>query len=158
MKKFKVKYLILYKMPFSSIQQALFWIQEQGIEKLREKEGILCECKWVALWVEDTFWNDMVMEYVDTISKDDHQDIIREVGLTKTITFMIKDCDGAEFFYQNSQIVDYEGLLCQYALEMKLRGQLDEIYEVYIKKIGVKHEARFCDDKSCGVDSDSEND
>jgi len=139
-------------MPFSELQKAMTWIQEHGITLLLEKEGekeILCNCKWIALWSETMFWTDIIMKYVDTIDIYDHQDIIREVGLTETIQYMIKEMDGASFFYPKSQIVDYEGLLCQYALQMELREQLDDIHIHYVEKSEGEHEDRFCGEDDC---------
>ena len=118
--------------------QAIQWIQEKCVEKYLEKEGekeIVCLHMWTKQWTETFFWNDIIHEYVDTLSKDTQQEIVCKVGLTNTIHYMIKDLDGAVFF-RTDEINDYEGLLCVHALDIMVRENLYEMYEYYLDKMG----------------------
>jgi hypothetical protein len=136
MKKKIFKILIIKKM--SKVKEAIDWIKEQGVKKLLNKEGekeILCLCKWLDLWSNDTLWNDIINDYTCIISKEEHQEIICEVGLTETIKYMVNDCDGVSFFYPRHSDTNYEGLLCDYALQIKVRDSLDEMYDYYKDEI-----------------------
>lgn len=131
------------------VDQSFSWIMTEGIKQLVEKEGekeILCECKWLKLWHETTFWNDTIETYVDAITKDTQKAIICEIGLTETIQYMIKDCDGSSLFYARYGITNYEAILCQYALLNHIRHHLDDIYDAYIDEVGGKYEDTYCEE------------
>lgn len=135
-------------MPLSEMYEALSSIQDLGIKKLIEKEGekeIMCHCKWLQLWYETHFWNDIINDYIDLISKETKQKIVCEVGLTKTIQYMIKECDAVSLFYPRSEIEDYEGLLCSYSLQLVVQDHLCELHLSYIVKVG-NDEDTYCDE------------